>query len=167
MAKSPVKITALSIGDLAKEVNCNVQTVRYYEQIGLLSKPLRSDGRQRRYSPEDLRLLGFICHARELGFSTDDIRELLAMERQAATSCRGIDALAQSHLDSVQARIKALRNLERELKRMIEKCPHGKVEDCNILDTLKKTDHSHCLSDHRAAAELQAKNIKGKKKHVA
>lgn len=166
MSKISIKANMFSIGDLAKQADCNVQTVRYYEQIGLLSKPQRSEGRQRRYGVEDLRQLGFICHGRELGFSTDEIKELLAMERQATTSCKGIDELAQSHLDSVQSRIKALKNLERELKRMIDKCPHGKVEDCNILDTLKKTDHSYCLSDHRSDAPHE-KGIKGRKSYVA
>ena len=88
----------LPIGTLAKRTGIKVQTIRYYEQIGLMREPGRSVGGQRRYTGADLDRLAFIRHARELGFSLDAIRELLDLSDNPNRSCADADAIAQANL---------------------------------------------------------------------
>jgi len=141
----------LTIGDLARETGVAAQTIRHYETTGLLPRSLRSDGNQRRYSQSHLESLGFIKHARELGFSLEDIRELITLEKKNdLEDCSHIDAIVTRHLSGVKARIKALKRLEKELSRMLEACPGKAPDDCRILTTLHSYQHSHCLSaDHK------------------
>lgn len=135
----------LSIGDLARDAGCTVQIIRHYEKIGLLPEPRRSSGNRRIYSKDQASRLQFIRHSRELGFSLDDIRQLLSFSDQPDQSCDTVDTIARQHLRSVQERIKLLRSMERELKRMIQQCGGGVVGECRIIEVL--ADHSECLSD--------------------
>ena len=137
----------LTIGDMAEAGGCKVQTVRYYEEIGILPKPRRSAGNQRLYAPEHVERIRFICHSRDLGFSLDQIRELLALSDDANQSCEKVDAIARAHLDDVERKIARLEGLRRELSRMVTDCAGGKVGQCRIIGTL--SDHANCLSaDH-------------------
>lgn len=135
----------LTIGDLARDAGCTVQIIRHYEKIGLLPEPRRSSGNRRIYSKDQASRLQFIRHSRELGFSLDDIRQLLSFSDQPDQSCDTVDAIARQHLRSVQERMKRLRSMERELKRMIQQCGGGVVGECRIIEVL--ADHSECLSD--------------------
>lgn len=135
----------LSIGDLARDAGCTVQIIRHYEKIELLPEPRRTSGNRRIYSEDQASRLQFIRHSRELGFSLDDIRQLLSFSDQPAQSCDFVDTIARQHLRSVQERMKRLRSMERELKRMIQQCGGGIVEECRIIEVL--ADHSECLSD--------------------
>lgn len=137
----------LSIGRLARETGCKVQTIRWYEEIGLMPEPRRTPGNQRVYGPEHASRLAFIRHARELGFPLDDIREMLAMGDQPGESCHAVDSVARRHLSSVRGRIARLEGLEAELERMIEQCRGGKVADCRIIEVLSDHSHARCLSD--------------------
>lgn len=137
----------LTIGDLSSRTNVKVPTIRYYEQIGLLDAPPRSDGGQRRYGTSQVNRLNFIRHARELGFEVDDIRELLAMTEQPQSSCHQADSIAQAHLAEIDRRIASLQALRGELSRMVEECGHGRVCDCRIIEAL--ADHSLCQTEHR------------------
>ncbi|MBE9639727.1 MerR family transcriptional regulator [Salipiger mangrovisoli] len=139
----------LTIGTMAKRTGTKVQTIRYYEQIGLMPEPGRTGGGQRRYGAADLDRLAFIRHARELGFSLEAIRELLDLSDTPEKSCAEIDAVAQRQLREVQARIARLQSLEVELRRMIAECHSDRVADCRILEVLR--DHEECLSDHKGA----------------
>jgi len=134
-----------SIGDLSKRVGVKVPTIRYYEQIGLLEPPERSNGNQRRYSPAALKRLSFIRHSRELGFSIEDISELLDLSLHPEEPCREAHAIAVRHLEDVQKKLKKLRGLEMELKRVSE-CDANNVSQCTVIETL--ADHQHCMSDH-------------------
>ena len=134
-----------SIGDMAKTGNCKVQTVRYYEAIGLLPKPARSPGNQRIYSREHRDRLRFIRHARELGFPLDRIREILALGDDPSHACAEIDQIAREHLRDVESRIARLQSLRTELERMISECGHNRVADCRIIEVL--SDHNLCLHD--------------------
>lgn len=136
----------LSIGTLAKRTGAKVQTIRYYEQIGLMPEPGRSPGGQRRYGDAELDRLAFIRHARELGFSLAAIRELLDLSDSPERSCAQIDAVAQRQLREVEARILRLEALRIELRRMLSECSADRVADCRILEVLR--DHEECLSDH-------------------
>ncbi|TMV85461.1 helix-turn-helix domain-containing protein [Thioclava sp. BHET1] len=136
----------LSIGTLAKRTGTKVQTIRYYEEIGLMPEPGRTDGGQRRYGDAELDRLAFIRHSRELGFPLEAIRELLDLSDSPERSCAQVDAVAQKQLKAVQARIVRLQSLEAELRRMIGECRSDRVADCRILEVLR--DHEECLSDH-------------------
>lgn len=136
----------LPIGELATRTGVKVPTIRYYEQIGLLPEPPRTEGGQRRYGRSELERLNFIRHARELGFEINDIRELLAMNAAPQASCHEIDSIARAHLDAVDRRIASLATLRAELARMVEECGHGRVCDCRIIEVL--ADHSQCSTEH-------------------
>ena len=138
----------LPIGELAKRTAVKVPTIRFYEQIGLLSAPPRTEGNQRRYGKPEVDRLNFIRHARELGFEVEDIRELLAMSAEPQASCHAADSIAHNHLREIERRIASLEALKGELSRMIEECGHGRICDCRIIEAL--ADHSLCASDHRA-----------------
>ena len=141
------KLSEFSIGRLARETGCKVQTIRWYEEIGVMPEPRRTPGNQRIYGPEDAARLAFIRHSRELGFPLDDVREMLAMADQPGESCEAVDALARRHLNQVRRRIERLEGLEAELERMIERCRGGKVADCRIIEVLSDHSHAQCLSD--------------------
>ena len=136
----------LSIGDLARATGAKVPTIRYYEQIGLLAAPPRSEGGQRRYGRAEIERLNFIRHARALGFEIEAIRELLAMTGKPQASCHEADSIALSHLAEVEARIASLTALRDELSRMISECSHGRICDCRIIEVL--ADHGQCAADH-------------------
>lgn len=136
----------LSIGALAKRTGTKVQTIRYYEQIGLMPEPGRTIGGQRRYGDGELDRLAFIRHARQLGFSLEAIRELMELADNPECPCAQVDAVAQRQLRGVEARIARLEALRTELRRMVSECGQGKVADCRVLEVLR--DHEECLSDH-------------------
>lgn len=138
-----------SIGELARDTGSNVETIRYYEKIGLMPEPERSAGNQRRYAARHRERLRFIRHARELGFTIDDIRELLDLSDQEQRDCTAVDALARRHRDAVDDRIRALTVLRDELDRMIEGCAGGDVAHCRIIQVL--SDHGLCESEHGKA----------------
>jgi DNA-binding transcriptional MerR regulator len=140
----------LSIGALAKRAATRVQTIRYYEGEGLMPKPARTEGGQRRYSEEHADRLAFIRHSRELGFPLDAIRELLKLVDTPNQPCKRVDAVAVDVLADVEAKIARLESLRQELRRMIRQCRHGRISECRIVKVLADHTHSHCLSaDHR------------------
>lgn len=137
----------LTIGDLAKRTGVKVQTIRYYEMIGLLPAPDRTEGNQRRYEERAAGTLRFIRHARDLGFEIEQIRDLLALASHPERPCSDADAIARRHLEQVEQRITILQSLRGELKRMIRQCSGGRVETCRVIEVF--ADHKHCQSDHR------------------
>ena len=140
----------LAIGMLAKRTGTKVQTIRYYEQIGLLPQPGRTEGGQRRYGDADLDRLAFIRHARQLGFTLEAIRELLDLSDNPSRSCAEVDVIAHRQLKEVEARIARLEALRKELKRMLRECSRDTVSDCRVLEVLR--DHGTCLADHSTGA---------------
>src|SRR6056297_1348907 len=134
----------LSIGTLATRTGTNVQTVRYYEQIGLLPEPERTEGGQRRYGADDLTRLAFIRQGRQLGFTLDAIRELLDLSDNPKRSCSEVDLIARRQLRDVEHRITRLEALQGELTRMLDECSRGTVAECRVLDALRT--HDGCLT---------------------
>lgn len=134
------------IGALARRTGTKVQTIRYYEQIGLLEPSARTEGNQRRYRRREADRLAFIRHARELGFPLDTIRDLLDLTGSPGRSCAAVDTLAARHLAGVRSRLTRLQALERELERMLGECAHQRIADCRVIEVL--ADHRHCLGDH-------------------
>ena len=136
----------LTIGTLGKKTGTKVQTIRYYEEIGLMPEPGRTAGGQRRYDEAQLDRLSFVRHARQLGFSLDAIRELLDLSDDPNRTCHEADAIARRQLIQVEQRMARLEALQKELKRMVHECSGGKSSDCRVLEVLR--DHSECLTDH-------------------
>lgn len=136
----------LTIGAMAKRTGTKVQTIRYYEQIGLMPDPGRTQGGQRRYGDADLDRLSFIRHGRQLGFSLKAIRELLDLSDHPERSCVDAEAIARRQLEQVEQRIARLEALKKELQRMSRECSRGRSADCRVLEVLR--DHSECLTDH-------------------
>ena len=139
-------MTDLSIGELSRRAAVKVPTIRYYEQIGLLPAPPRTEGRQRRYGVEDVSRLGFIRHARELGFEVDAIRELLSLSARPEQPCEPADRIVLRHLESVERRIAQLTLLRSELRHMLDGCRHGRMGECRIIQVL--ADHDQCRHEH-------------------
>lgn len=136
----------LSIGELSKRTGVKVVTIRYYEKIGLIDTPSRTDGNQRCYRQSDLQRLSFIRHARELGFTLNDIRELLVLSHDLNKPCQEAHIIASSHLKSVKQRIAKLKRLERELNRIEALVDNGHAADCRVIQAL--ADHSLCKTKH-------------------
>lgn len=136
----------LSIGKLSKQVGCKVPTIRYYEQIGLLAKPLRTNGNQRRYAKSHIQQLEFIRHARELGFSIDSIRQLMAMNDDGSGREHFADDVARKHLEDIEQKIAQLSLLRDEMKEMLVACESGANHRCKVLDVL--SDHHLCHYEH-------------------
>jgi DNA-binding transcriptional MerR regulator len=126
----------VSIGELSQRTGVKVPTIRYYESIGLLPSPPRTEGRQRRYDEASVTWLNFIRHARELGFEVEDIRELLVLSAQPDQPCADADKIAARHLAAVDQRIARLVGLRAELQRMLDACHGGCVAECRVIESL-------------------------------
>ena len=133
----------VSIGEAARLSGVKIPTIRYYEQIGLLPPLPRTEGNRRSYDQRDLRRLAFVRHARELGFEIASIRTLLALQDDADQPCGTADAIAQARLIEVEQRIASLSALKAELETMIERCRHGKIAACRVIEVL--ADHGQCM----------------------
>jgi len=127
----------LTIGQLARETGSKAETIRYYENMGLLQPPLRSVGNYRYYGAQDQRRLSFVRRARELGFSIEQIRELIAFGEQREHECSSVDDVVKAHIADITRRIRDLQALQGKLKRMIGNCPGGRVADCRVLEALQ------------------------------
>ena len=126
---------AIQIGELSRRTGCNIETIRYYERIGLLPTPLRR-GRYRRYASDDVARLGFVRRARELGFTLDEVRALLGLAANGERSCSDVREVAASHLRDVRERIADLKRMERVLADSVRGCDAGSSAGCPLLDAL-------------------------------
>lgn len=131
----------MKIGELASATGTRAETVRYYEKIGLLAPPARTSGNYRSYGGEHLARLSFIRRARDLGFTIETVRELLALSDDRTRSCEAVDGIARTHLAEVDRKIADLMALRGELGRVIDTCSHGTVADCKIIEAL--APHAH------------------------
>jgi len=135
-----------SIGDVSRRAGIKVPTIRYYEQMGLVAEPGRTEGNQRRYGKAELDRLTFVKHARDLGLSIEAIRELLDLSDHPARPCAQADRIAAEQLAGVRARIERLRKLEAELERIATRCTGGTVDDCYVIHAL--ANHDLCANEH-------------------
>lgn len=140
-----------TIGRVAKAANCKVQTIRYYEQIGLIPAPARTAGNQRVYDNSTIQRLKFIRHARELGFPLQAIRDLTSLSIHPEQSCEAADQIAKEQLADVDHRLQRLQALRDELARMVEQCKGGRIEDCRVIEVL--SDHNLCQTDDHNAPD--------------
>lgn len=126
----------MPIGALSTATGVNIETIRYYEKIGLMPAPPRNEGRQRIYDASHLKRLTFIRRGRELGFSLDQIRELLGLVRGHDLACAEVKAMTDGHVADIRRKVKDLRKLERVLTDLSAQCGGDAVPDCPILDAL-------------------------------
>ncbi len=126
----------LSIGDLGRRTATKVETIRYYERIGLMPAPGRTAGNYRAYGPEHLNRLSFIRRSRDLGFSQDRIRDLLDLSDDRDRPCEAVDLIAREHLAEVERKIADLQALQRELHSMVDQCRCGTIAECRIIEAL-------------------------------
>lgn len=135
-----------SIGDLSAQSGVKVPTIRYYEQIGLIDAPSRTEGNQRRYGTAELDRLRFIAHARDMGFPMESLKSMLALAARREAPCARVDAIVEQHLAEVDQRIEQLTRLRGELAGMLSDCHHGTVGQCRIVEVL--SDHDRCACEH-------------------
>lgn len=141
MAESGQMERVMPIGSLAERTGVKVETIRYYEKVGLLPPPERSYGNQRRYGRRHLMRLAFIKHARDLGFSVGSVRTLLNLSDKPDMACDEAHKAASRHLADVRGKIAQLKSLEAELERIARSCfGGGPVRECAVIDAL--ADHA-------------------------
>lgn len=129
----------LSIGELATATGIKVVTIRYYEQKGILAAPARNAGNYRIYSQEHARALHFIRRSRDLGFALEEIRQMLRLSSENAPSCAEICAIAAHHLEDIENKVKDLKRLAAELRRINSSCSGDRpMVKCRILEALSR-----------------------------
>jgi len=126
----------LKRGALAKQLGCNLETIRYYENIGIMPEPMRTGSGHRLYGQKEQERLRFILRCRELGFSIEELRRLLSMVDSDGYTCGEVYALTKEYLQSVSDKISDLRKLERTLKSISKECAGGDAPNCPIIEAL-------------------------------
>ena len=126
----------MQIGELARTTSTKVETIRFYEKIGLLPEPGRTSANYRDYGAAHLARLSFIRRARDLGFTLDQVRELLTLSDDRNRSCAAVDTVARAHLAHIDQKIADLRALRRELDELIGQCNQGAISECRIIEAL-------------------------------
>jgi MerR family mercuric resistance operon transcriptional regulator len=126
----------LSIGELSMATGVNIETIRYYERVGVISHPPRTRSGRRVYVPENRRQLSFVRRARELGFSLAEIKTMLALGGARRMSCREVKRLAMRHLEDIRERIDDLRRLEATFAKTVRQCRGDATPECPLLDDL-------------------------------
>jgi MerR family mercuric resistance operon transcriptional regulator len=124
------------IGTLAERTGVNIETIRYYERVGLLPAPPRTGGRHRAYDEGHVQRLSFIRRSRELGFPLDDIRTLLRLASTGNMDCCATREITLCHLADIRGKIASLKKLERALKSMTDACRPSRQLSCPIIDAL-------------------------------
>ena len=130
----------VSIGELSERTGTKVETIRYYERIGLLPAPPRTEGGHRVFGPRYLKRLLFVRRSRHLGFSLDETRQMLRLVDDDTLSCEQVLRITLNHLASVKARIADLRRMERTLKQTANQCTGGGSTHCPIIDALSRVE---------------------------
>uniref|UniRef100_UPI004048E2E3 MerR family transcriptional regulator n=1 Tax=Yoonia sp. TaxID=2212373 RepID=UPI004048E2E3 len=122
--------------DLARATGCNLETIRYYETIGIMPDPPRTAKGYRSYDDTHVRRLKFVMRSRELGFSLDEIRGLLGLVDDRSQTCAQVQTVAETHLADVQAKIADLTRIARVLSETVARCTGDAAPQCAVIDTL-------------------------------
>lgn len=128
----------MRIGELARACDCSVETIRYYESVGLLSAPRRAANGYRIYSDEHRKWLQFVRRSRDLGLPQDEVRLLIEIACDESAACEDVYALLSSHVQQISTRIRELKQLEKSLTRLRARCADGKSKKCPAIDELMK-----------------------------
>ncbi len=130
----------LTRGAVSALTGCNIETIRYYERIGLLPAPPRTQGGHRIYGEELIRRLHFIRRCRELGFTLDEVRNLLGLVDGNGYTCAEVQTMTLDHLESVRTKVADLKIIEKTLKQMVAQCKGDEVPECPIIDALSHAE---------------------------
>ena len=130
----------MKISEAATASGCHLETIRYYERVGLMPSPSRKGNGYRSYDPSDVNRLRFITRGRELGFSLEEIRSLLRLDNAPEMPCNEVDAIARTHLADIRSRIEELNRMAAELERVISECGGEVRSCCTILGALRRPD---------------------------
>ncbi|HEX5184986.1 MAG TPA: helix-turn-helix domain-containing protein [Allosphingosinicella sp.] len=131
-------MAGLSIGALARRTGVHIETIRYFEKVGLLEAPGRTEGGHRVYTEQHVRALSFIKRARELGFTPADVRAILNLGGPGRAYCDEVQEIAVHHLKQVRSKMLDLERLERLLASTVERCSGGHVPDCPVIEMLEQ-----------------------------
>jgi MerR family transcriptional regulator, mercuric resistance operon regulatory protein len=134
--RAAAKPRRLSIGKLSTRAAVNIETVRYYERVGLLPSPPRTEGGHRLYEEAHVKRLTFVRRARELGFTLEEIRALLRLAEEQHPSCSRVRVVASAHLKDVRAKMADLKRMERVLSETVARCASGTRPECPLLEVL-------------------------------
>jgi MerR family mercuric resistance operon transcriptional regulator len=130
-------MSALTIGDVAKQAGVRTETLRYYEREGLLASPPRSVSNYRLYPQETVRRVQFIKRAQELGFSLKEVKELLSLRADPTAPCADVRSRALTKISAIDEKIRTLQAMKHALTQLVEVCPgQGATTDCPILESL-------------------------------
>ena len=132
------KTRGYGIGDISRKTGVNIETVRYYERIGIMPEPNRTEGGNRQYNHEQLKRLHFVKRSRELGFNLEEVRALLKLVDRKDFTCGEVHSMTVDHLATVKRKLADLRRLEKVLNSMASECSQGEVPNCPIIDELFK-----------------------------
>ena len=136
MDNSNLPVKDLRRVDLSRATGCNLETIRYYENIGVLPEPPRNPNGYRCYDDAHVSRLNFIMRARDLGFSLEEVRSLLALVDGGINTCAEVQKLANGHVENVRNKIADLSRIEGVLSETIEKCSGENVPECAVIDAL-------------------------------
>lgn len=128
----------MKIGEISAATGLSVETIRYYEREGLIAPPARTQSNYRSYGGDTWERLIFIRRARDLGFSLDQVRQLLDLADDRGRPCDAVDEIARQHLTQVKTKMKELAALGKELESVIGQCRRGRIDDCRIIESLAK-----------------------------
>ena len=142
----------IAIGALSKHTGTNIETIRYYERVGLLPTPARSSGGYRLYGTDHVKRLNFVRRARALGFSVAEVRKLLTLADQRRRPCAEVRVVAMAHLQDVKAKIADLRQMERVLRDTVARCEAGSGSHCPMIDALYTDAEANATKNGRPAA---------------
>ncbi|CAM3555641.1 MAG: helix-turn-helix domain-containing protein [Thalassospira sp.] len=131
-----VSVKGLKRAKLAERTGCNLETIRYYEKIGLMPDPPRTSSGYRVYDDTHAERLGFILRGRQLGFSIDELRGLLLLVDRGTQTCADVKVLTEKHLVDVRAKIEDLRRIEKVLAATAAQCSGERVPECPVLEAL-------------------------------
>jgi MerR family copper efflux transcriptional regulator len=126
----------VNIGQAAETSGISAKMIRYYESIGLVPTPARTQGGYRDYGPMEIHRLCFVRRARDLGFSFEQIRELLKLWSDQHRSSADVKVLAQAHIDNLETRARELRQMISTLRALVAQCEGDQRSDCPIIEEL-------------------------------
>lgn len=129
----------IAIGELSRRTGVNIETIRYFERIGVLATPPRTSGGRRVYGADHVRVLAFIRRARDLGFTPAEVRAIVSLGGPGQASCNEVREIAAHHLEGVRAKMADLAQIECLLASTIDQCKGEDATDCAVLDMLEQS----------------------------
>ena len=147
--------TLMNIGDAAKASGVSAKMIRHYESVGLFPEALRTESGYRQYGEKELSTLRFIRHSRDLGFSIEQIRELLGLWQNRRRPSRQVKALAQAHIQELEEKLQELQAMKATLEHLVHCCHGDDRPDCPIIDTLAQPSATEARANPPKSGRLR------------